>query len=268
MPQLNFRGRQTVMERIIQEYRVGRINKNKAIDKISKEAFGDVIPRFHNLYHGSIPVKFYEIQDSKIILTDNVFKIFEDGNMDKMINEIISRWDLLEAAFSLKRDEDELVNDIRKFYLEKGYDRTNITHTIPVLNGYQDDICFYCGEEMNLSQVEVDHVIPRQLIQHDEIWNLVLAHGFCNSQKEDALPPKEYIEKLIIRNEHFIKSDHPIKDKLIKCLGDSPKKRRKKIYKVYEDAMIVLGFTWEGMRGYNPSTDEFYKTFIRRYINV
>ena len=25
--------------------------------------------------------------------------------------------------------------------------------------------------------------------------------------------------------------------------------------------------TWEGIKGYNPETDEFYKTFIRNYIN-
>lgn len=34
--------------------------------------------------------------------------------------------------------------------------------------------------------------------------------------------------------------------------------------KVYEDVKIVLGgATWEGIRGYNPMTDTFYKTFIR-----
>ena len=34
MPQLNFRGRQKVMERIVQEYRVEKLNKNEAIDKV------------------------------------------------------------------------------------------------------------------------------------------------------------------------------------------------------------------------------------------
>jgi hypothetical protein len=74
-----------------------------------------------------------------------------------------------------------------------------------------------------------------------------------------------YIEKLIVWNEHFIASNHPIKNKLIEQLGATPMKRRKYIEKVYEDAQIVLGPAWHGIPGYNPSTDLFYKTFIRSF---
>jgi len=91
---------------------------------------------------------------------------------------------LLEAAFLMKRENNELSNDIRNFYLQKGYARKDITETRPVLNGYQQGICFYCGEVMREDDVHVDHVIPRQLVNHDEIWNLALAHGFCNEQKK------------------------------------------------------------------------------------
>jgi CRISPR/Cas system Type II protein with McrA/HNH and RuvC-like nuclease domain len=112
----------------------------------------------------------------------------------------------------------------------------------------------------------VDHVIPRQVVQHDDIWNLVLAHAFCNAQKSDLLPGVDYVEKLIERNEHFIGSNHPIRPKLVAQLGTNPERRRRHIERVYGDARLVLGpaYTWEGIRGYHAATDPFYRSIIRK----
>ena len=68
----------------------------------------------------------------------------------------------------------KLANDLREIYIKNGYERKPLTHLIPFLNGYQGNVCFYCGEEMG--NIHVDHVLPRQVILNDEIWNLVLAH--------------------------------------------------------------------------------------------
>ena len=81
------------------------------------------------------------------------------------------------------------------------------------------------------------------------MWNLVLAHGFCNEQKSDALPDY-YIEKLIARND-FILSKHPLKKKLLAHWEEHLPSGRRHILKVYEDARIVLRYTWQGIRGYN-----------------
>lgn len=267
MPQLNQPNRMAVMERVINSYNLGKISKTQAIEIVAKDAFNDVIPRFHTVNNEPLPVKFYRFDNNKLFLSDNVFEIFTNSMNEKVEHELHSRWDLLEAAFVIQRENYTLINDIRKFYIEKGYDRTNITKTRPVLNGYQSDICFYCGEIMQEDDVHVDHVIPRQLIYHDDIWNLVLSHSFCNSQKSDALPNISYIAKLIERNEHFIESNHPIKRKLIHQLGRTKNQRKSFILNTYEDAKKVIGYTWDGIRGYNPDTDEFYKTFIRMYIN-
>lgn len=177
--------------------------------------------------------------------------------------EVDSRWSLIEAAFQIKRQSSHLENDILKIYLATGYDRTNITNTIPVLNGYQKGLCFYCGESLDGIGIHVDHVIPRKMVYHDEIWNLVLAHEFCNLQKSDSLPDRKYIDKLITRNEYFIASNHPIRDKLIRALGKNMMARKAYIEHVYNDAKVIIPYTWEGIRGYNPETDEFYKTVIR-----
>jgi hypothetical protein len=33
---------------------------------------------------------------------------------------------------------------------------------------------------LGVEPVHLDHVIPRSYVQHDEIWNIVLAHASCN----------------------------------------------------------------------------------------
>ncbi|NTW70684.1 MAG: HNH endonuclease [Eubacteriaceae bacterium] len=263
MPQLDNPARQTKMEYIINLYNLGKVSEAAAIEYVKNNAFSDVIPRFHTVNNDKLPIEFYEHSQSGLILHDNVFLLFEGQSSEILIQEVESRWDLLEAAFQLKRVDEKLVNDIRKIYLSDGYSRKNITGLIPVLNGYQKGICFYCGESMDGHDIHVDHVIPRQVIYHDEIWNLVLAHGFCNEQKSDALPSEKYIKKLIERNEHFIASNHPIKNQLIKTMGQNVVTRRKFVQKVYEDVKLVIPYTWEGIKGYNPDTDEFYKSFVR-----
>ena len=75
------------------------------------------------------------------------------------------------------------------------------------------------------------HVIPWSAVEHDEIWNLVLAHVDCNKWKLDHLPPKPFVEKLIQRNEIVLQSDLPLKEELKKVLGNSPKKRMEQIWR-------------------------------------
>jgi 5-methylcytosine-specific restriction endonuclease McrA len=261
-PQLAQPNRLTAMERIVTEFNIGKITRFEAIEKVERDAFNDVIDRFHTVDKLEIPMRFYEKSDKGIYIFDNVYDIFSDKDNAVLVNELNSRWDLLEGAFEIKRNNSHIVNDIRKIYLVNGYERTDITKNRSVLNGYQNNVCFYCGEHMSEEDVHVDHVIPRQLINHDDIWNLVLSHGFCNLQKSDNLPDRHYIEKLIERNEYFIKSSHPISNKLKGQLGNTPKQRRSTVDTIYEHAKMVLA-PWMGINGYNPVTDPFYKTFIR-----
>lgn len=54
MLQMGQPGRLTEMEKIIAAYTVGTIDKGGAIGRVGKDAFKDVIPRFHNI--GSRPI--------------------------------------------------------------------------------------------------------------------------------------------------------------------------------------------------------------------
>ncbi len=104
---------------------------------------------------------------------------------------------------------DELSNSIRDIYIQNGYKRTNLTGNIDFLKGYQGNVCFYCGEPINQFDAHVDYFLPRQLIQHDEIWNLVLSHSICNLNKNVSLVGEHYFLKLIARNENIMGSNHP-----------------------------------------------------------
>jgi hypothetical protein len=143
--------------------------------------------------------------------------------------------------------------------------RTNLTKLIPTLNGYQQNRCFYCGEE--LYDIVVDHVIPYQALLHNEIWNLVLAHDFCNENKLDNLPSFHFIENLITRNEYFIASSHPIKDTLIRQLGSTAHARRKKALDEYAYAKGKIGRMWGGDPHYDPQKDRFYREWVQILAN-
>lgn len=262
-PQLGHVGRLTVMERIVADLNRGQ-RRESAIERVGLEAFGDVLPRFHTVYDRPIPKPFYQVhRDGSLVLTDSAFHALGSDDVVGLGEELGARWDMLEAAFEMKRAPGSLANDIRSMYLDRGRERTRITNLEPILHGYQEGRCFYCGELVSPGSGHVDHVIPFQFIRHDEVWNLVLAHGFCNLQKSDRLPSLTIIEQLAGRNEHMIASNHPLRNHLIHNLGVTSAARRREILRVYADAKLVIPWTWDGVPGFTPATSDFYRALVR-----
>ena len=261
-PQTSLPHRRTKMERIVAEHRLGKLDFGAAVDRVGNEAFGDVIRRFHNLGKEDwLKGSFYEADFGKSLsLTDAMFAIGEDAA--DLEEEIEARWSLLEGAYSIHAHGYSLANDIRDIYLVDGYERTDITNTIPFLQGYQGNQCFYCTESLD-GKIHVDHVLPRQVLQNDEIWNLVLSHEFCNLQKQDRLVGPHFIRKLIARNENVMGSNHPWKKKIGAALGNTPAARIKKTKAHYENVSSVLGWNyWGGEKGYSPESDPFFRRLI------
>ena len=121
------------------------ISYDQAIENVAQNAFKDVIPRFQTIGTDKSIAKgrFYDVDfGKKMILKDSIFSLSEN-NKEELLEEIDSRWALLEGAFSINQEQYHLANDIRQIYIEKGYDRKNLTSNIPFLNGYQSNICFY-----------------------------------------------------------------------------------------------------------------------------
>ena len=264
MPQQSIPSRRTKMEQIIASVNQG-MPQDEAISEVGQNAFGDVIRRFHNLAGvESFQEKFYTFEFGKYIdLTDDLHKITEQARIE-LDEELDARWGLLEGAFSMGVEDYTLANDVRGIYLEHGYKRKNLTNNIPFLKGYQGNICFYCSEPIQPTDIHVDHVFPRQVMQHDEVWNLVLAHGMCNESKSDKLVGEHYVAKLIARNENIMGSNHPWKRRIIEALGNAndPTKRASTLRYHYENVKKTGAKYWGGSGAYNPATDPFYKRLI------
>lgn len=252
------------MERIVRLHQADKLSLDNAIQEIGMNAFGDVIYRFDNLgKDNSFKGKFYRFEFGKeLILTDDLFVLSESSKVE-LEDELEARWGLLEGAFSIKQENYSLANDLRLTYLEKGHKRKDLINNIPFLQGYQGNACFYCGEEIAPGDIHVDHVLPRQVLNHDEIWNLVLAHSFCNEHKSDKLVGDGYIRKLIARNENIMGSNHPWKKKIAATLGNAPDARRTALQVNYDNVRAILGpHYWGGVPNYNPETDPFYRRLI------
>lgn len=264
MPQQSNPSRQTVMERIVSEFNLGGITRAEAIERVSEKGFHDVVPRFQTIGSNKFKIgqPFYDIQFGKYLDLKDSIMGFDKDLIDSLDAEADARWSLLEGAFSINQSQFELANDIRDIYLKDGYQRKNLTNNIPFLMGYQGNVCFYCGEEMN-NDIHVDHVLPRQVVNHDEVWNLVLAHGDCNMMKSDKLVGPHFIDKLIARNENIMGSNHPWKAKIATELGNTAIKRSNSLTRHYDNVKTVLGKNyWGGAESYNPSNDPFYKRLI------
>ena len=268
MPQQGNPHRLTVMERVVRELQLGKISRGEAINRVADQGLENVVPRFQTIGQNTdVRNYFYTINYGKSIQLKDTMLVFSAQQMESLEQEFMARWSLLEGAFSIYQDTFELANDIRDIYLQKGYERQPITSTIPFLKGYQGNTCFYCSELLTDS-IHIDHVLPRQVIKHDEIWNLVLAHGDCNLLKSDRLVGPHFIEKLIARNENIMGSNHPWKHKIAIELGNTPVKRLNKLKEHYENVKKVLGsYYWGGADSYNPSTDPFYRRLITALNN-
>jgi len=268
-PQQSIPARQTKMEQIFREYEQERISRNTAIQKTGDEAFVDVVRRFHRVGNDpSFDGKFYRYDFGRsLTLTDAMLDVGTSKSIEIQA-ELDARWSLLEGAFLSRRESSQLNNDLREIYLSSGYARTPLTGNIPFLQGYQGNTCFYCGEPMAPGDTHVDHVLPRQVVYHDEIWNLVLSHGECNLSKSDRLVGTHYMEKLSARNENIMGSNHPWKQKIHEQLGSTPSARKSALYREYRNVKRILGdWYWGGVAGYNPESDMFYRRLITKLNN-
>ncbi len=269
MPQLSNSNRLTEMEKITRTLQIGKINRTQAIEQVGRNAFDDVVHRFQTIGMDKRIAKdmFYETHfGNKLILKDSLLS-FTEHQLNELEEEILARWSLLEGAFEINKENFALANDIRDIYLLKGHERKNLTTNIPFLSGYQGNICFYCGEPM--TTVHVDHVLARQVLLHDEVWNLVLAHADCNMLKSDRLVAEHYIIKLIARNENIMGSNHPWKKKIKDAVGNTPNDRASNLRKHYENVKVVLGINnyWGGNANFRPDQDPFFRRLITKLNN-
>jgi 5-methylcytosine-specific restriction endonuclease McrA len=246
----------------------------------AKTAFGDVIPRFHNVA-GQTSIDFYEdLSKSKkgIMLTDNFYQLLQSSQHENFLHEAESRWRLWEEAILSNLSQhfiiqyDQITDELYHQRIDKPR-RENITSAKPALNGYQEGKCFYCNEEIILDAkrkevgaCEVDHFFAWDFYKRtfygdietslgkevDRIWNLVLACERCNRQKSSNLPNKDqnskfpnYLKKLHDKNNALIRSPLPLKESIMQDTGLTETDRVSFLDRTYNKLFSIKPYPWE-----------------------
>ena len=248
------------------QYNDGVISHQKLIDTTVAKGFNNVIDAFHIVNGSPIPTEFYKKDYTKsskrIILTDDIFKLLEQPFASNFTVEADSRWNLVETAWELGISRNLLnvrYDDASKIlFVDQSLKRKAVTSARGALNGYQKGKCFYCFDDITVSETvdntcDVDHFFPHTLqpffpdINLDGVWNLVLACPKCNrgeGGKFAMVPATKYLQRLHTRNEFLISSHHPLRETIINQTGKTEAERRAFLLSVDQRAIDILIHRW------------------------
>lgn len=239
------------------------ITQEELIATTVKHGFNWVIDCFHNVNGGDLPVKFFEKEGRKIILTDEVLNLANTNNAENLNLENESRWNLVETAWKLNISANLLNihfdDKSNILFIEESFRRKDITSARGALDGYQKGKCFYCYDDIIVSDgsdntCDVDHFFPYTLqhimpeINLNGVWNLVLACPNCNrgaDGKFAKVPAIKYLERLHKRNEFLISSHHPLRETIINQTGKTEQERAAFLREIDRKAINYLIHRWE-----------------------
>jgi hypothetical protein len=241
------------------------VDHSELIDFTVKNAFNDVIDRFHIVNQENIDKQFY-IDERKsnngIRLTDDLRKLVTDLNGNDLLPEIESRWRLVETAWELNISRNLIAvshdMDTQSLFIGDGTRRKDVTSSRDALNGYQKGKCFFCFNRISVVPksdhlAHVDHFFPHVLKgselgqKVDGIWNLVLSCKSCNGSGEKGakVPHLTLVERLDRRNEYLIESNHPLKETILGQTGMKREQRISFIQDAYDVAIVNLINSWK-----------------------
>jgi hypothetical protein len=256
---------------LCEKYSKGKATKDELVAFTVKNAFNDVIDRFHIINGEEVDKRFYidERKTSKGIRLTNELRqlVLEHGGSD-LPPEIEARWRLVETAWELQLSKNLIAVDHESasgnLVVNRNNRRTNVTSSRDALNGYQKGKCFFCFDKISVQSgspdlAHVDHFFPHILkpeIGHlvDGIWNLVLSCSDCNGSGEKGakVPVRSLIERLNRRNEYLIDSNHPLRETIILQTGKSPEARISFINDIRQTAENRFLPEWEPPNKGNP----------------
>ena len=226
----------------------GELSQDQLYALTERHGFVNVVDAFQNVNGGVIPDRFYEKDYSgsrkEIVVTDNLLGIKELFQYRNLVQEVEARWNLVETAWNLRinrnllevrYDEDESL-----FFLQSNeMRRVDITSVRDALNGYQKGKCFYSFKDISINTddpnlCEVDHFLPHvNKLEHAQaganingVWNLVLADAVTNREKKARIPELRFLERLFVRNEYYIESNHPLAETIVNQTGTNKRARR------------------------------------------
>ena len=243
------------------------ITYDELISTTVRLGFNNVIDAFHIVNRAEIPVRFFEKDYSssgkRIILTDDVYKLGELTRKVNLESEAESRWKLVETAWELGISRNLLDvqydDDQELLFVNDRFKRKDVTSVRGALNGYQKGRCFYCFDDIVVTEgvdngCDVDHFFPHTL-QHlmpdvnlNGVWNLVLSCKNCNrgtDGKFARVPATKYLDRLHRRNEYLISSHHPLRETIMNQTGNTEEKRASFLRQIDMRAISFLLHRWE-----------------------
>lgn len=178
-------------------------DRNHIIEEVAKQCRKNVVGALYNDFDGVLygfdlkdtgiwinPVAYEFMLKFKIEIEQlNYYawaKFMERINTDDAIRHVLSK---LELATPQRQD----LSIYRKILQEE----------------FESNNCFYCGKKLGRS-AHVDHVIPWTFMKSDHLWNFVLACPACNTRKNDRLPNKANLSRVVTRNEDLLQSKSQI----------------------------------------------------------
>lgn len=244
----------TLCERFIRK----EISKDELVAYTEKNAFKDVIDRFHTVDRKQLDKAFYideRTVHGGIRLTDSLFDLIENNNGEGLLLEVDARWRLVETAWEMRVANTALMvnydKELESLFIQPSKERRkSITSCRNALNGYQRGQCFYCYGSISLRSKEtnvchVDHFLPyaRRVVSLGErvnqVWNLVLSCSDCNLEKGAQTPDKSLLKDLHRRNEWLIGSHHPLRDTIIDQTGMTEPLRRKHLEREFNQVALT-----------------------------
>jgi len=150
----------------------------KLLAGIAREAFEDVIPRFHTVHGVPIGPAIFTFtgREGKVGDTIELTQGSRHFLIDykRLIDYVaVSGWvRFTEGFISAPKLHGKIDGtNLRRGALSQRYD---------LLMSVQNGKCFY-GDNHDMHSPEVDHVLPRSFVLEDRTWNLVLACRVCNN---------------------------------------------------------------------------------------
>jgi hypothetical protein len=173
-------------------------------EKVVRQAFDDVIPRFHNVHGEPIKPEIFTFTGTVGNAGDTI-KLTAGGRQfllghQKLVDYVaVSGWVRFTEAFT---SAPRLHVKIGGGELRRGA----VSQWRDLLSNIQNGRCFYY-ENHDMTSPEVDHVLPWTFVLEDKTWNLVLACRKCNNEKRDRLTNKDTLERLCDRNKQIASGD-------------------------------------------------------------
>ena len=249
---------------LCEEYSQGETTKDELVAYTVKNAFNDVIDRFHIINGQEVDKRFYldERKTNKgIRLTNEMRQLVLEHSGADLTPEIESRWRLVETAWGLGLSRNVVAvghdTDTESLVITQNNRRKSVTSSRNALNGYQRGKCFFCYDHISIrhkhpSLAHVDHFFPHILKSEgigeliNGVWNLVLSCPTCNGSGEKGakVPSPTLVARLSRRNEYLIESNHPLKETVILQTGKTKQARQTFLQDKLNIARNALHHVW------------------------